>query len=314
MAVSVSQIFTSATRTGFGRSARRCKHAGCQAGTAAALCYSGLLMKLPIMALSLVTLALAQAPRPDVKGCKDPAILSRMPGCSIVRCEQKEYNVSKMPVGKPNKFEDVEGEYEKVAYVCPREVSGIQTFRNAENAVKAKGYQVVFTDNYSNVRFTLTARQGPQWVTVYSDGPEYTVTAVKRKALEQQMQAATAAGWSEQIGQTGRVSIYGINFDTAKATIRPDSESVLSELLALFQKQPDWCFVVAGHTDNVGSDTVNLPLSRQRAEAVIAWLTAKGVDRSRLLAAGFGSKKPLAENDSEDGRAKNRRVDLVKLY
>jgi OOP family OmpA-OmpF porin len=72
--------------------------------------------------------------------------------------------------------------------------------------------------------------------------------------------------------------------------------------------------VVAGHTDNVGSDAVNVSLSRQRAEAVIAWLTAKGVDRSRLVAAGFGSKKPLAENDSEDGRAKNRRVDLVKLY
>jgi outer membrane protein OmpA-like peptidoglycan-associated protein len=137
---------------------------------------------------------------------------------------------------------------------------------------------------------------------------------VKKKEMEQQMQAATADGWSEQISQTGRASIYGINFDTAKATIRPDSESVLNELLALFQKQSDWCFVVAGHTDNVGSDTVNLPLSRQRAEAVIAWLAAKGVDRSRLIAAGFGSKKPLADNASDDGRAKNRRVDLVKLY
>ena len=271
-------------------------------------------MKYPILALSLGALAFAQAPRPDAKGCQDPAILSRMTGCSIARCETKEYNIFKMPVGKPNKFEDVEGAYEKVAYACQAGVSGIQTFRNAENALKAKGYQVVYTDNYSNVRFTLTARQGPQWVMVYSDGPGYTVTAVKQKALEQQMQAATAEGWGEQINQTGRVSIYGINFDTGKATIRPDSESVLSELLALLQKQPDWCFVVAGHTDNAGSDAINLPLSRQRAEAVIAWLTAKGVDRSRLIAAGFGAKKPLADNGSEDGRAKNRRVDLVKLY
>jgi len=72
--------------------------------------------------------------------------------------------------------------------------------------------------------------------------------------------------------------------------------------------------MVAGHTDNVGADGVNVPLSQQRAEAVITWLSAKGVDRSRLIPAGFGSKKPLADNGTEDGRAKNRRVDLVKVY
>lgn len=262
----------------------------------------------------MCAVAFAQPQRPDAKGCKDPAILSRMTGCTILRCEQKDYNIHKMPIGKPNKFEDVEGAFERVSYMCPAGVSGLQTFRNAENALKAKGYQVVYTDNYSNVRFTLTAKQGPQWVMVYSAGPEYTVTAVRKKEMEQQMQAATAEGWGEQINQTGRASIYGINFDTGKATIRPDSESVLNEVLALFQKQPEWAFVVAGHTDNVGSDAINTPLSRQRAEAVVAWLVSKGVDRSRLIAAGFGSKKPLADNSTEEGRAKNRRVDLVKLY
>jgi OmpA-OmpF porin, OOP family len=271
-------------------------------------------MKRLIVAFSICTFAFAQAPRPDAKGCQDPAILSRLPGCTIARCEQNAYNIHRMPVGKPNKFEDVEGAFEKVDYYCPKDVSGLQTFRNAENALKAKNYQVVYTDNYGNVRFTLTARKGPQWVTVYSDRDQYTVTAVKQKQMEQQMQAATADGWGEQISQTGRVSIYGINFDTGKATIRPDSESVLNEVLALFQKQPEWSFVVAGHTDNVGSDAINTPLSRQRAEAVAAWLTSKGVDRSRLIAAGFGSKKPVADNSAEEGRAKNRRVDLVKLY
>jgi outer membrane protein OmpA-like peptidoglycan-associated protein len=219
-----------------------------------------------------------------------------------------------MPVGKPNKSEDVEGVFEKVLYVCPKDVSGLQTFRNAENALKAKNYQIVYTDNYSNVRFTLTARQGPQWVTLYSAGAEYTVTAVLQKQMEQKMQANTAEGWGEQISQTGRVSIYGINFETGKATIQPDSENVLNEVLLLLQKQADWYMVIAGHTDNVGSDTINTPLSRQRAEAVVAWLTGKGVDRSRLIATGLGSRKPVADNNAEEGRAKNRRVDLVKLY
>ena len=271
-------------------------------------------MKPLILCITIGTIAFAQAPRPDAKGCQDPAVLSRIPSCSILRCENKEYNAHKMPIGKPNKFQDVEGEFQRVEYTCPAGISGIQIYRNAENALKAKGYQVVYTDNYSNVRFTVTGRQGPQWITVYADGPHYTLTAVKQKELEQQMQAANADGWSEQINQTGRVSVYGINFDTAKATIRPDSEAVLNELLTLMQKNPEWCLVVAGHTDNVGADTVNLPLSRQRAEAVIAWLAGKGVNRSRLVAAGFGSQKPLADNGTEEGRAKNRRVDLVKLY
>lgn len=271
-------------------------------------------MKYLFVPLILAAVAAAQPPRPDAKGCQDPPILSRLTGCFIASCQTREYNIHKMPIGKPNKFQDVEGAYQTLRYICPAGTSGIQTFRNAENALRAKGYQIVYTDNYQNVRFTLTARQGPQWVTVYSSGVEYTVTAVKQQALEQKMVAANADGWSEQINQTGRASIYGINFDTGKAAIRPDSADVLNELLALLQKQPDWVLLVAGHTDNVGTDAVNIPLSRQRAEAVVAWLVAKGVDRSRLIPAGFGSKRPLGENDTEDGRAKNRRVDLVKVY
>ncbi len=272
-------------------------------------------MKRLVLALSCTALALAQTPRPDAKGCKDPAILSRLPGCWILRCTVQDYNIHKMPISnKVPRTQDVEGAFEKLDYGCPAGTSPIQLFRNAENALKGKGYQVVYTDNYFNARFTLTARQGPQWITFYAAGTDYQIVAVKQKALDQQMQANTADGFAEQINQTGRVSVYGINFDTGKATLRPDSEKVLAELLGLMQKQADWAFVVAGHTDNVGSDAINVPLSRQRADAVIAWLAAKGVDRARLVGAGFGSKRPLADNTSEDGRAKNRRVDLVKLY
>ncbi len=278
------------------------------------MCYIAMHMRQLTILLFACAIAFAQAPRPDAKGCKDPAILSRLTGCWIARCSQNDYNVYKMPVGKPNKFEDVEGAFEEVRYACPQGVSSLQVFRNAENALKAKGYEVVYTDNYGNVRFTLTAKRGPQWVKVYSDGPSYVLSAVLKKQMEQAMQANTAEGWGQQISETGRASIYGINFDTGKATIKPDSEAVLNQVLALLQKQPDWHMVVAGHTDNVGTDAVNTPLSRQRAEAVIAWLSAKGINRAHLIATGLGSAKPLADNSTEEGRAKNRRVDLIKLY
>ena len=258
---------------------------------------------------------LAQTPPPDAKGCKDSAILSRLTGCAIRGCLVNDYNVHAMPIGKLRQVQNVEGAYEKIDFRCPAGTSSIQTYRNAENALKAKGYQILWVDNYGNdARFTFTARQGGQWITFYSDRLDYQIITVKEKQLEQQMQANTAAGWGEQISQTGRATIYGINFDTGKATIRPDSEPVLKELLGLLQKQPDWSLMVAGHTDNVGTDAVNVPLSQQRAEAVIGWLSAKGVERWRLVPAGFGSKKPLADNGAEDGRAKNRRVDLVKVY
>ncbi len=261
------------------------------------------------------TFALAQAPPPDAKGCQDSAILSRLSGCSIRGCLRNDYNVHAMPIGVANKVKSVEGAYEKIDFRCPAGTSSIQTYRNAENALKAKGYQVLFVNNYgNNSRFTFTARQGAQWITFYSDRLDYQLITVKEKELEQQMQANTAAGWGEQINQTGRATIYGINFDTGKASIRPDSQPVLVELLGLLQKQPDWSLMVAGHTDNIGTDSLNIPLSQQRAEAVIAWLSAKGVDRWRLIPAGFGSRKPLADNGTDEGRAKNRRVDLVKIY
>ena len=125
---------------------------------------------------------------------------------------------------------------------------------------------------------------------------------------------ANADGWAQQINQSGRVSVYGINFDTGKSTIRPDSEPALSEVVKLLKANPDWAMVVAGHTDNVGAQPANLTLSRQRAQSVIAWLSAHGIEEARLVPAGFGNARPIADNSSEEGRQKNRRVDLVKVY
>jgi outer membrane protein OmpA-like peptidoglycan-associated protein len=218
-----------------------------------------------------------------------------------------------MPLVKNDKANVVEGEYERVRYISPKEVAPLEVIRNAENAVKAAGYQVLYSDKYFTTRYWFTARKGAQWVYVYADTGAYEVIGIRTKQMAQVIEA-NAAGWAKQIGESGRASIYGINFDTGKATIKPDSEPVLKEVVALLQNNPAWAMLIAGHTDNVGAKEMNLGLSKQRAESVIAWLAAHGIDKNRLVGAGFGDARPIAENTDDAGRAKNRRVDLVKVY
>jgi OOP family OmpA-OmpF porin len=123
---------------------------------------------------------------------------------------------------------------------------------------------------------------------------------------------ANAAGLSDEINKSGQVAIYGIHFDTGKAAILPDSDSILGEIVKLMQQNSDLKLRVEGHTDTKGIPSANQALSEKRAQAVVAWLTAHGVAAARLSAKGFGQDKPVADNSTEEGRAKNRRVELVK--
>ncbi|MFZ1615620.1 MAG: OmpA family protein, partial [Holophaga sp.] len=106
---------------------------------------------------------------------------------------------------------------------------------------------------------------------------------------------------------------YGITFDTGKADIKPSSEPALTEIAKLLKGQPALKLHVVGHTDNVAGLDLNLKLSKARAEAVVQALTTKhGIASNRLIPHGVGPVAPVASNDAEAGRAKNRRVELVK--
>ncbi len=257
----------------------------------------------------------SQAPAPhDAKGCSESKVVSRMPGCVIVRCLNQDYASSSMPKAKNDRTSKVEGQLEQTIYRCPAGKSPLELGRNTETALHNAGFQVLYTDVYAGgARFYMTARKAPYWVKLGVVSDAYDLIVVKQKEMEQVMKA-NAEGWAEQVKQSGRISVYGINFDTARASLRPESESALAEVLKMLQGNPSWAMLVAGHTDNVGGGAMNLTLSRQRAESVIAWLTGHGVDKTRLVPAGFGDTRPMAPNTDEDGRQKNRRVDLVKLY
>jgi len=118
---------------------------------------------------------------------------------------------------------------------------------------------------------------------------------------------------ANDISSTGHVAVYGIYFDTGKADLKPESDATLKEIAKLLQQDANLKLYVVGHTDNQGTLTLNMDLSKRRADSVVATLTAKyGVTAGRLQAFGSGPYSPVAPNDTEDGRAKNRRVELVK--
>jgi OOP family OmpA-OmpF porin len=139
------------------------------------------------------------------------------------------------------------------------------------------------------------------------------VGIVERTAMDRGMVTVDAAAMSSAIRSAGHVALYGIYFDTGKAELKPASTAALGEIATLLQREPTLTLLVVGHTDSTGEYAGNLLLSDRRAHAVIqALTTTHGVAASRLQAAGAGMMAPVASNQTEDGRAKNRRVELVR--
>lgn len=247
----------------------------------------------------------------DAEGCKDSPLVTRFPGGKINSCENKEYEQAEMPVGKDKDGNVVtktfEGEYHYWDYATREGMSEIQVFRNFETALKQAGFVIDYEDQPQ----TITAHKGNTWLMMVSKGEYYYQTIVTVQAMKQEV-AADASSLADEIQKTGHVAVYGIHFDTGKATLQAGSEQVLGEIAKLLGQSPGLKLRVEGHTDNQGNAAANQALSERRAQAVVAWLTAHGVSASRLTAQGFGQTKPVADNSTEDGRAKNRRVELAK--
>ncbi|HEY8164735.1 MAG TPA: OmpA family protein [Gemmatimonadaceae bacterium] len=125
--------------------------------------------------------------------------------------------------------------------------------------------------------------------------------------------AAAAKRIETGLAMSGRVELHGIYFDIGSATIRPESEPVLKEIAGALSKNPSWKLSVEGHTDNIGGDAANMDLSRRRSAAVKdALVTRYHVSGARLTTTGFGASRPKETNDTLEGRARNRRVELVR--
>ena len=134
---------------------------------------------------------------------------------------------------------------------------------------------------------------------------------VVTEGMEENMVVVEASEIDKSIRETGRIALYGITFDSASTVIKPESAESLAQVVQYLNDNPSAGLYIVGHTDNEGSFEFNLDLSYKRAAAVVDWLVGKGIAADRLKAAGAGLMSPVAPNTTEEGRAKNRRVELV---
>jgi OmpA-OmpF porin, OOP family len=268
--------------------------------------------------LSTFPFALAQE---DAAGSKDYPGISRMPGYYIANYEEKTFDSYTFTVTEAGKQKEqpVEGRRFDLRYNLKDNVkmpSQLQVVRNYQNAARAAGGQVMFDSGEAT---TLRLNKGGNeiWCAIdvgnVPSGLFVTMVIIEKQAMQQEV-TIDAKAMAQNLGDSGRVAIYGIHFDTGKSELKPESGAALAEIAKLLKESPALKVYVVGHTDMVADLAINVKLSQARAQAVVnALVTQHGIAAARLTAYGDGPYAPVASNRTEEGRARNRRVELVEV-
>jgi OmpA-OmpF porin, OOP family len=254
-----------------------------------------------------------QAKIPDKAGCVDHPLFTRMQDMRIEVCRTVEFDRFAFKTGKTAETA-VEGKRFEIRYKTDAAVapSALQIIRNHQQAIAKIGGTTVYEDQ----RFAImkVAKDGKEvWAQLDTAwGKGYMLTIIEKQAMVQEVSSSSEL-FQAGLKTSGHVEVPGIYFDTGKSELKSESDAAVAEIAKLMKNDPALKVYVVGHTDNVSSLDLNMKLSQARAEAVVQALVSKhGIAASRLLGRGAGPLAPVATNDTEDGRAKNRRVELVK--
>lgn len=263
----------------------------------------------------------AAAPLKDFGGFKDPALFTRMPNYFLAYSSsfvEKQFDAYEFRVTEGGKAvkKRLEGHFTQYCYTFDpvsgaQMPSSLQIIRNYQNAAAKIGGQVLYDSSATTIR--ITKKDQEIWVEVdpVNSGKGYYLRIVERQAMQQQI-IANADALQAGLAETGHVEVPGIFFDTGKAEIKPESGPALQEVAKMLKANPNIKVWVVGHTDYVGVADANVVLANARATAVVKALTQQyGIDAKRLSPYGVGPYAPVASNATEEGRAKNRRVELV---
>jgi outer membrane protein OmpA-like peptidoglycan-associated protein len=280
-----------------------------------------LILRSLLVALAAATISFTAFGQDDVAGSKDYPGISRMPGYYIYEYNELPFDTFSFSVREAGKTKDqpVEGHRYDFRYNLKDNAtmpSPVQILRNYQNAARAIGGQVLF-DNGEDTTIRLNKNGKEAWLFVGTSnipsGMFIKMTIIEKQAMQQEV-TMDAAAMANGLREAGSVAVYGIYFDTAKSELKPESDPAIGEIVRLLKEHPALKVFIVGHTDMVGDPAANVKLSQARAQSVVTALLAKyGVAGFRLIPFGAGPYAPVASNKTEDGRAKNRRVELVEI-
>jgi OmpA-OmpF porin, OOP family len=276
-----------------------------------------------LLATAAFLLVATTAQAEDVKGSKDHPLLTRYPESRITEYERNFNSVTFKIKNAEGKVEEkpIEGQATVIRYFYKdpqTQPSPLQIIRNYQNAVKAIKGEVVFERAPKDMdpgETTLKANANGKdiWIKVEPDiwsapTQSYVLSIVEVEAMAQ---VISANAMLDALNKDGFIALY-INFDTGKSVLKADGEATVKEIVAMLKGAPDLKISIEGHTDNVGTAASNQKLSESRAKAVMDAIAKGGVAQTRLASKGLGQTAPIADNRTDEGKAKNRRVELVK--
>lgn len=280
-----------------------------------------LVLRSIFVSFAAIALTSAANGQDDVAGSQDPPGMTRMPSYYIADYQVSEFDSHTFKVRENGKDLDkaVEGKHFEIRYNLKDGApppSQLQVLRNYQNAARAAGGQVLRQDEESST-IRIVRGGSETWVDLsvgnIPSGLPVMMTVIVKQAMTQEV-TMDAGAMASGLADNGEVAIYGIYFDTAKSDLKPESDPALAEIAKLLNTNPGLKVYIVGHTDMVGEAAANVKLAQARAQSVVnALVTKNGIAGGRLIPFGAGPYAPVATNKTEEGRAKNRRVELVEI-
>lgn len=259
-----------------------------------------------------LTLPVPAAQAEELTGGVEPPYLGHFPGSSLVTSDLAPQVAMEFHIPGDKESSWVGRPLWRAEYRGPSDLSPFEFNLVYSEALAKSGWKVVGNIGGSSSAgdATLMARfaDGTRdlWLSMHSTNFGYEVKLADASA------AAEMKKLQEQLDRLGRVAVYGIYFDSDSSTLKPESEATLSQIVKLLEAAPSLKLGIEGHTDNTSTRPHNQTLSEERAASVVRYLVDHKVNAARLTSAGFADTRPVADNASPEGRAKNRRVELVK--
>jgi OmpA-OmpF porin, OOP family len=268
-------------------------------------------MKKLIVSFAVMLISITTGFAQDAEGCKDHSFFNRMPNFYILDCSQ---NFAKLEYYISDGVTDTkEGNLTIISYNYPDDApnkapSPLQIIRNYENAIIKLGGNKIYVNDH-DLNYSLKKNSKEYIICVEMNGDIQHKLSVLEIALMKQ--EITANEMLDALNKDGYIAL-NILFETGKSAIQQESFPVVDQISELMKNDLTLKISIEGHTDNVGDAVSNKKLSHDRAKAVMDALVTKGVDKTRMSFVGWGQEKPVADNRSEEGRSKNRRVEIVK--